>query len=55
MLYKVEKDVNAATRLPEGGLAEAGDLSVSNLPDMDCLSMLQLPHLKVTYPKPGGF
>ena len=52
MLYNGDKDVNAAARSPEGGPAKAGDLSASSLLGMDCLSMLQLTHLKMAQPKP---
>ena len=52
MLYEGDKVVNAATCSPEGGPAEAGGLSASSLPGIDCLSMLQLTHPKVALRKP---
>ena len=41
--------------LTRSGPAKAEGLLASNLPGMDCLSMLQLTHPKVPYPKPGAF
>ena len=38
VLYKRDKGVNVAARPPEGGPAEAGDLSASNLP------LISIPH-----------
>ena len=36
VLYKGDKDVNAAVHSPEGGPAEARGLSVSSLPKHNC-------------------
>ena len=49
MLYEDDKGINDAARPPEGGPAEAGDLSASSLPlNIECLARMPDSPLKAS-------